>query len=94
MTYALAVKLTAKDGQEEAVEASLLRVCELSRAEDGCLAFVPHRSLTDPRVFFVYEHFVDKDAHAAHTLTDHFRDVVEVEIMPRVDFEMLEVEPI
>jgi quinol monooxygenase YgiN len=94
MTYALAVKLTADEGDEEAVQAALLRVCELSRAEAGCLAFRPHRAVDDPRVFFVYEHFVDRAAHTAHTQTDHFREIVEVEIMPRTTFEMLELEPL
>ena len=91
MTYALAVTLTANEGEEEVLAAALDRVCELSRQEEGCITMVPHRDLENPRVFFVYEQFVDKDAHAAHTRTDHFRDIVEVEIMPRSSFEMREL---
>jgi len=92
MTYALAVKLTANEGQEDAVAAALIEVCARSREEEGCLTMVPHRDLDDPRVFFVYEQFVDKAAHQAHTQTDHFLNIVEVEIMPRSSFEMRELE--
>ena len=94
MTYALAVTLTANEGEEDAVHAALTRVCALSREEAGCLGMTPHRDLADPRVFFIYEQFVDKAAHAAHTRTDHFRDIVEVEIMPRSSFAMRELEPL
>jgi Antibiotic biosynthesis monooxygenase len=61
-------------------------------SEPGCLSFLPHHDVTDPRGFFVYEHFADRAAHTRHTQTEHSKNIVDVQIMPRVGFEMHELE--
>jgi len=44
------------------------------------------------QAYLSLDQFVDKAAHQAHTQTDHFLNIVEVEIMPRSSFEMRELE--
>jgi len=73
MPYVVSVTWTAKDGEEEAVAAALGRLREPTLAEEGVLMWVPHRSVEDPKVFHVYEQYVDEAAYTAHTETEHFR---------------------
>ena len=93
MAYVLAVKITAAAGDEEELHRWLKQITALTRQEDGCTMFVLHRDISDPHVFFIYEHFVDRAAHDAHLETDHFKNIAEVEIMPRAaKFELTELE--
>ena len=92
MPFVLAVQMTAKEGEEEMLRDWLVKITALTRKEPGCLSFLLHQDPAEPRKFFIYEQFVDRDAHAAHLQTDHFHEIAEVEIMPRVEFELRELE--
>ena len=59
MTYAVIVRWVAKPGEEGEVERCLRALIEPSRNEPGNLAYQPHRDPEDPRVFPIYEHYVD-----------------------------------
>ncbi len=92
MAYVLAVTLRAREGQQERVRELLGTIVKLTREEEGCVSFLLHRDIADSRSFFVYEHFVDRAAHEAHTRTDHFKNIIEPDLMPLVEFEMRELE--
>jgi quinol monooxygenase YgiN len=95
MAYVLAVKITAAPGDEDRLGESLRRITTLTRQEDGCMLFLLHRDKSDQRVFFIYERFTDRNAHDAHLETEHFKNIAEVEIMPRAaGFELTELEPL
>jgi quinol monooxygenase YgiN len=92
-TFALAVTMRVHDGEEQRVEELLEEMNRLTRAEEGCLFLLLHRDLGEPGTFFIYEQWVDRDAHRAHLETDHFKNIAEAELLPRVDFEVQELEP-
>jgi autoinducer 2-degrading protein len=73
MPYTVAVTWTAKDGEEDAVAAALERMRAPTLAEEGVVSWLPHRDPENPRVFFIFEQYVDADAYTAHTETDHFQ---------------------
>ena len=73
MPYVVAVTWKAKDGEEEAVAAALERLCEPTLVEAGVEAWLPHRDPENPRVFFIFERYVDAGAYTAHTETEHFK---------------------
>jgi quinol monooxygenase YgiN len=45
--------------------------------------FLPYRSPTDPKTFFVYELYVDESGWTAHQQTSHFKAFVD-EMLPRL----------
>jgi quinol monooxygenase YgiN len=93
MTFVLAVKITVKEGEDpEVVLPWLKEMMDRSNEEPGCRSMVLHREISDPRVFFVYEHFDDKAAHTLHTQTEHFKNIAEAKVTPLVDFDMQELE--
>lgn len=93
MTFVLAVTMTVKEGEDpEVVRGWLEEMTARSCEEPGCRSMLLHRDVSDSRVFFVYEHFDDRAAHTAHTQTEHFKTIAEAEVLPRVAFEMQELE--
>jgi quinol monooxygenase YgiN len=85
MTYVLIAKWTAKEGEEENVRAALERMYEPSNAEEGCLMWQPHVDPENPRVFLVYEQYVDAAALDAHSASEHFRKNALEDAIPRLE---------
>jgi quinol monooxygenase YgiN len=81
---ALAVTWEAKEGEAEAVADILRRLAGAVKSEPGTLLFWPHRSSANDRLFFLYELYVDEAAFAAHQQTDHFKDLVLGQALPRL----------
>lgn len=84
MAYALAVTWVAREGEEEAVRQILERFAPLARAEPACRMFVVHRSVDDPRRFFLYEQYDDEAGFTAHTQTEHFQSHILDDAVPRL----------
>jgi quinol monooxygenase YgiN len=54
-----------------------LKLTPASRAEPGCRFYQAHRSLTEPRRFFIYEQYLDEAALEAHRSRPHFAEYVQ-----------------
>jgi quinol monooxygenase YgiN len=85
MPNVVIARWTAKPREEEAVAAALARLAEASRSEPGNLAYQPHRDPDDPRVFVIYEVYVDEDAITAHTESPHFQEHALGDAIPRLE---------
>jgi quinol monooxygenase YgiN len=81
---ALAATWEAKDGEADAIADILRRMAVAVRSEPGTLLFWPHRSLSDERVFFLYELFADEASFAAHQQTAHFKTLVIGQALPKL----------
>lgn len=85
MTYVIAATYFVKDGEAEAVRSALEQVTPLARAEPGCEAYIAHRSVEDPNIFFLYERYRDADAFAAHAASEHFERLIKAGAWPRLE---------
>ncbi len=72
----------AEPGKGDQVAAILARHVPPTRAEPGCLCFVANRSAQDADRFVLYEQYADEDAFQAHRASAHFRENVELGIVP------------
>src|SRR5271163_4328772 len=68
----LIVHMRARSGQELLLEAELRALVGPTRKEDGCLVYDLHRSADGPGAFLFHEVWATREAHTAHTRTDHF----------------------
>lgn len=68
----LAVTFVIKTGREDEALELFARLTEATRAEPGCRMYLAHRSVDDPRKFFLYEQYDDRAALDAHRASDHF----------------------
>ncbi len=77
MAFVVIARWVARPGEEQAVRAAVEALVEPSRAEPGNLAYEPHSDPSDPRVFLLYERYVDEAAYRAHGESEHFRHAAE-----------------
>jgi quinol monooxygenase YgiN len=71
--FVVAIQLEAKPDEQERLARSLQALIEPTMAEPGVKLFLPYRSPTDSRTFFVYELYTDEAGWAAHQQTSHFK---------------------
>jgi quinol monooxygenase YgiN len=85
MAFVVIARWTAREGEEDAVAAAIEALVEPSRAEPGMLLYQPHRDPADPRVFLLYEQYVDEAAYKAHGESEHFQRYGFGEGIPRLE---------
>lgn len=81
--FVVAIQLEAKPGDEARLVESLQELIAPTLAEPGVKLFLPYRSPTDPKSFFIYELYVDEAGWAAHQQTSHFKKFA-TEMVPRL----------
>ncbi len=70
----LTAKLTAREGQAEALQAALLgMIAEVQAKEPGVMQYAMHSIDGQPGAFLFYEQYADEAAFAAHRTTDHMK---------------------
>ena len=72
----LKVDMVVKPGAEEKCKELIRSLHEHSRKEPGCVQYVGHQSLEDPRRFLFYEVYKDQAALQAHRDSPHFKQYV------------------
>jgi quinol monooxygenase YgiN len=85
MAYVVAATWRAKEGEQERIRETIEALTPLSRAEPACRLYQAHRSVEDPRVFFLYEQYDDDAGYEAHMATDHFQQYVRGQAIPRLE---------
>ena len=85
MAFVVAATYQAKPGEEVEIQKLLEAMGPLSRQEPGCVCYQAHHSTEDPRVFFMYEQYVDEDGYKAHMETEHFANHIRGGVIPRLE---------
>jgi quinol monooxygenase YgiN len=84
MAYVVLARWVAKAGEEDAVAAAIDALIEPSRAEPANLVYEAHRDPSDPRVFMLYEQYVDEAGYRAHGESEHFKRHGHGNALPRL----------
>ena len=81
--FVVAIEIDAKAGEEQAVADALAALVAPTMAEPGVKLFLPYRSPTDPKAFFIFELYRNEAGWAAHQRTDHFKAFADT-MLPRI----------
>lgn len=82
----LLAKYHCKPGNGDKVLAYLQEMKPLvQQFEPGCFLYCISRSVENPDLFTLYEHYVDQAAQEAHRETPHFKQIIEGKIMPLLE---------
>ena len=81
--FVVAIEIDAKPGEEQAVADALAALVAPTMAEPGVKLFLPYRSPTDPKAFFIFELYRNEAGWAAHQRTDHFKAFADM-MLPRL----------
>jgi quinol monooxygenase YgiN len=85
MAYVVAAKWIARPGEEEEVARCVREMTAPSRSEPGNLLYQAHRDPANPRVFFLYEQYVDEAGYQAHVDSAHFQATGFGDAIPRLE---------
>ena len=75
--FVVAIEIDAKAGAEAAVGEALGALIGPTMAEPGVKLFLPYRSPTDPKAFFIFELYKSEAGWAEHQQTVHFKAFVD-----------------
>ena len=78
----LKVDMLVKPGAEEKCKEYIRIMQEHTRKEPGCLLYVGHQSIEDPRRFLFYEQYRDEAALEAHRNAPYFKQYVHSGLDP------------
>jgi quinol monooxygenase YgiN len=84
MAYVVSAKWLAKEGREDRLAEICQEMTEPSRAEAGNLFYQAHRAPENPRLFWLYEQYVDEAGYHAHMDSEHFTRLVKEEAIPEI----------
>lgn len=85
MAYVVSALWRANEGEEGRIARIIEEMTAPSRAEPGNLFYQGHRSPEDPRLFYLYEQYVDEAGYKAHMDSDHFQRLVVGEAIPNLE---------
>jgi quinol monooxygenase YgiN len=71
-------------GEEGAVAALLKDFLPQAQREPGVREFQIHQNVAKPREFFFYEVFAGEAAFAEHQQTDHFKNIIVGQAIPKL----------
>lgn len=81
----LAVTWLAKDGEEDKVIELFRLLSEASCKEPGCVMFIVHRGIENPKQFFVYEQYRDHASLDAHRAAPYFKEIARGTLLAHAD---------
>ena len=76
-SYTVLAILEAKPEYKKELERLLIAVVEPSRQEKTCLEYRLHQSLENTSQFFIYENWVNQEAHQAQFQKTYIKELIE-----------------
>ncbi|MDN3680963.1 putative quinol monooxygenase [Vibrio tapetis subsp. quintayensis] len=72
----IVANIVANEDKIELVRTELLKLIELTRAEEGCINYDLHQDNDNPTHFVFYENWTSKELLQAHLASQHIADYV------------------
>jgi quinol monooxygenase YgiN len=87
----VAVTYVVKLGHEDEAVALFHKLTMHTRAEPGYRMYLAHRSISEPRRFFLYEQYDDEAALDAHRAAPHFEQYAKGRLFPIIESRSPEI---
>ncbi len=66
--------ITAKEGKIDLVKSELIKLIDVTRAEDGCVNYDLHQDIQNPAHFMFYENWETRALWEKHMGNQHLKD--------------------
>lgn len=70
----IVANILAKADRVELVKAELLKLIDITRAEEGCINYDLHQDNTNPAHFIFYENWESRELWLAHMENQHLKE--------------------
>ena len=74
----IVAKILAKAEKRDFVKSELLKLINITRAEEGCLNYNLHQDNEDPNMFLFYENWESRDLWQKHMQNEHLAEYLKV----------------
>ena len=73
----IVARILAKTEKRELVKSELLKLIEITRAEEGCINYDLHQDNEDPNLFLFYENWTSRELWQKHMNNSHLAAYME-----------------
>ncbi|AXG72862.1 antibiotic biosynthesis monooxygenase [Flavobacterium arcticum] len=73
----IVAKILAKEEKRELVKTELLKLIEVTKAEEGCINYNLHQDNENKNLFLFYENWANKELWQKHMNTPHLADYIK-----------------
>ena len=70
-------RILAKEDKQEFVKSELLKLLEVTRAEEGCINYTLHQDSENTRLFVFYENWTSKELLEKHLKSEHLATYIK-----------------
>lgn len=77
MSLTIVAQIKAAAGKEALVEAQLIKLLDITRAETGCINYDLHKDNEDPGFFVFYENWESRELWQTHMNAPHLAAYME-----------------
>ena len=70
-------RILAKEEKRDFVKSELLKLLEITRAEEGCINYNLHQDIENPNLFVFYENWTSKELLNKHLKNQHLVNYVK-----------------
>lgn len=74
----IVARILAKEEKRELVKSQLLKLIDITRAEEGCINYDLHQDNENPNLFLFYENWKNRDLWKNHMKNPHLADYLKV----------------
>lgn len=67
----IVARILAKEGKRGFLKSELLKLIDVTRAEEGCINYDLHQDNEDPNMFLFFENWTNRDLWEKHMKADH-----------------------
>lgn len=73
----IVARILAKAEKRELVKSELLKLIDITRAEEGCINYDLHQDNEDPNLFLFYEYWTNRELWQKHMNNQHLADYMK-----------------
>lgn len=73
----IVAKILAKEGKREFVKNELLKLIDITRAEEGCINYDLHQDNENPNLFLFFENWTNRDLWQKHMNNNHLAEYLK-----------------
>ena len=70
-------RILAKEEKRELVKSELLKLIDITRAEEGCISYDLHQDNENPNLFLFYENWTNRDLWQKHMNNPHLAEYLK-----------------
>ena len=73
----IVARILAKEEERDFVKSELLKLIDITRAEEGCINYDLHQDIENTNLFMFYENWTNRDLWQKHMSNSHLADYIQ-----------------